>query len=235
MEFELTAEERSVGGSGAARRLRREGKIPAVLYGAGKDVTHLSLDANELNRKLEHEAFFSHILTVKIGRRQEQAVLKELQRLPGTPKLLHLDLQRVVATQALEMRVPLHFLNEEESVGKRAGGVVSHLMTDVTVRCLPKDLPEYIEVDVAALDIGDTLHLSALKLPEGVELVGLAQAEDEEADQGVVTIYRAREFVEEEEVPEEELEAGAEEAAAAEQPEEGGEEAGGGEERKDKE
>ncbi|NIR31069.1 MAG: 50S ribosomal protein L25/general stress protein Ctc [Gammaproteobacteria bacterium] len=229
MEFELVAEQRDTGGSGAARRLRREGKVPAVLYGAGKDVIHLTLNANDLKRKLAHQAFLSHILTVKIGRKKEQAILKDLQRLPGTPRVLHVDLQRVVATQALEMRVPIHFLNEEECAGKRAGGVISHLMTDVAIRCLPKDLPEYLEIDVSDVEVGGTLHLSQLKVPEGVELVGF-DPEDEESDQGVVTVYQAREFVEEEEVPEEEIEEGAEAAAEGAKPEEG-EEVEGGEEK----
>jgi large subunit ribosomal protein L25 len=229
MEFQLIAETRESGvGSAVSRRLRRQGRVPVVLYGAGKEVMHLTVDANELKKQLEHEAFFSHILTVKVGRKEEQAVLKELQRRPGTPRVLHMDLQRVVATQALEMRVPLHFLNEEQCAGKRAGGVISHLLSDALVRCLPKDLPEYVEVDVAALEIGDTLHLSDLKVPPGVELVGLAQGEDEE-DPGVVSVYQPRELVVEEEAPAEELEEGAEAPAEAERAE--GEEPGEGEEK----
>jgi large subunit ribosomal protein L25 len=174
-QFELLVEAREGKGTSAARRMRRAGKTPAVLYGAGKDVVSLSLNANELRKQLENEVFFSHVLTVKMDGKTEQVVLKALQRDPATSRVLHLDLQRVVATQALTMRVPLHFDNEDKCVGKRAGGVVSRLLTELEVTCLPKDLPEYIAVDLANLVIGQVLHLSELKLPPGVSVAATTQ------------------------------------------------------------
>jgi len=228
-DFELVCEPRTETGSSAARRLRRQGRTPITVYGGGKDVSMLSADTNELKKQLSHEAFFSHILSVKVGKRSEQAVLKELQRVPYANKLLHLDLQRVVATEAIEMRVPLHFMNEETCVGRKAGGVISHALNDVLIRCLPRYLPEYIEVDIGHLGIGDTVHLSELKLPEGVELV--ADIEGEEQDQPVVTIYQPRELEVEEEAAEEELEEAVSEAGEGKPEEEEGEEPGEGEDK----
>ena len=174
-QFELVVEAREGKGTSAARRLRRAGKTPAVLYGAGKDVIPLVLNANALRKQLENEAFFSHVLTVKMGNKTEQVVLKALQRDPVTSRVVHLDLQRVVATQALTMRVPLHFENEDKCVGKRAGGVVSRLLTELEITCLPKDLPEFIAVDLSELVIGQVLHLSELKLPPGVTVAATTQ------------------------------------------------------------
>ena len=230
-DFELQAEVREASGKGTARRLRREGMIPAVLYGAGKDSLAIKLDANDVHKRLENEAFFSHILDVKVGGDSTQVVLKALQRDPATDRVTHMDLLRVSSTQAITMQVPLHFIGEEACPGKKAGGVVSHLVVDLEISCLPKDLPEYIEVDMSAMDIGDSIHLSQIVMPEGVTLTALSQ--DAEHDQPVVSIHHAQKFEEEEEALLAEGEEGEEgevpvegEAppAAEEKPEEGGEE-----------
>jgi large subunit ribosomal protein L25 len=217
-EFELQAELREGAGKGAARRLRREGMIPAVLYGAGEDVMALKLNANSVHRQLENEAFFSHILDIKVDGQPTQAVLKALQRDPATDRIVHMDLLRVSSTQEITMHVPLHFLNEETCPGKKAGGVVNHLLMDLEISCLPKDLPEYIEVDMAAMDIGDSIHLSELTMPAGVTLLALSQ--DADSDQPVVSLQHSQKFEEEEELlaEGEELEEGEEAAAEGEAP-----------------
>jgi large subunit ribosomal protein L25 len=196
-EYELRGDVREAGGKGAARRLRREGMIPAVLYGAGKDTLSIKLNANDVHKRLENEAFFSHILDVKVGNEGTQAVLKALQRDPATDRVVHMDLLRVSSSQEITMHVPLHFLNEEVSPGRKAGGVINHLLVDLEISCLPKDLPEYIEVDMSEMDIGDSVHLSELAMPAGVTLLALAQ--DPEHDQPVVSIQHSQKFDEEEE------------------------------------
>jgi large subunit ribosomal protein L25 len=196
-EYELHGDVRETGGKGAARRLRREGMIPAVLYGAGKDTLSIKLNANDVHKRLENEAFFSHILDVKVGNEGTQAVLKALQRDPATDRVVHMDLLRVSSSQEITMHVPLHFLNEEVSPGRKAGGVINHLLVDLEISCLPKDLPEYIEVDMSEMDIGDSVHLSELAMPAGVTLLALAQ--DPEHDQPVVSIQHSQKFDEEEE------------------------------------
>ena len=178
--FELIAEKREDVGKGASRRLRRDGKLPGIVYGTDKDATMITMDHNEVMHHLEHEAFYSHILTLQIGKDKEKVVLKDLQRHPYKRSLLHIDLQRVSENEALTMRVPLHFVNEEKCVGvKTGGGVISHNMTEVEIVCLPKDLPEYVEVDMLEVNIGDTIHLNNLKLPEGVQLYALLHGGDE--------------------------------------------------------
>ena len=187
VDFDINAQSRSDVGKGASRRLRREGKVPAVLYGAGKDALSLTLDHDEIFHHLEHEAFYSHILSVKVDGKAEKAVLKDVQRHPSKPKIQHVDFQRVSETDKIHMHVPLHFIGEEVAPGVKAGGLISHLMTSIDINCLAKDLPEYIEVDVSALDIGDSIHLSHIKLPKGVEIPALAQGPDH--DLPVVSIY----------------------------------------------
>ena len=178
-KFELTAEVRTGQGTGASRRLRHAGKVPAVMYGGGKDPMMLALEHDPLQHAMQNEAFFSSILTVKVAGQAEQAVLRDLQMHPYKPRIQHLDLQRISATEKIHMRVPLHFLNQENAPGvKQQGGVVSHLMTEVDVTCLPKDLPEYLEVDLGNLTLGQSLHLSDLKLPEGVACVSLQHGQD---------------------------------------------------------
>ena len=184
-QFEVIAEPRSELGTGASRRLRRRGRLPGVLYGAGRDPVSLTLDANRLGKQMENEAFFSHLLMVKTGDEETQAVVKALQRDPATDQVLHVDLLRVSSTEELRLRAPLHFVGEEESPGRRHGGVISHLMVDVEISCLPDALPEYIEVDLSGLDVGDSLHLSELRMPEGVRLMALVH--DPDNDQPVAT------------------------------------------------
>ena len=212
ISFELNAESRTDTGKGASRRLRHADKVPAIIYGGGKDPQSLTLSHNEVLRNLEHEAFYSHILSVKIDGSETRAILRDLQRHPSKPRILHMDLQRISESEKLKTQVPLHFLGEEDAPGVKGGGLVSHDQTEVAIECLPKDLPEFIEVDISALDIGDSIHLSDLSVPEGVTLLELARGEDH--DQNVVSIHVKRVVEEVEEVPEAE--------AAA----EGGEEAG---------
>ena len=159
---------------------------PAILYGGGKDSTPLSLEENRIRKQIENEAFAAHVLTVKVGGEESQAVLKSVHRDPATERVIHMDFQRISATSEIHMHVPLHFVNEEDCPGKRAGGIVTRLLVEVEVGCLPKDLPEYIEVDMSALDVGDSVHLSELGLPEGVHVMALAHNPDN--DQPVVNV-----------------------------------------------
>ncbi|SFM68077.1 LSU ribosomal protein L25P [Ectothiorhodospira mobilis] len=191
LQFEFEAEPRVEQGKGASRRLRREGKMPAIIYGGGKEPQSITLSHKDVWQSQEHDAFYSHILTIRINGQSERAILRDLQRHPYRPWVLHLDLQRVNETEALRVHVPLHFLNEETCVGvKKGGGMLSHQAVEVEVECLPKDLPEYIEVDVEELKVGDSIHLSQLKLPAGVTLTALAQGEDH--DLPVVSVLKTR-------------------------------------------
>jgi large subunit ribosomal protein L25 len=194
--FELNAEKRTDIGKGASRRLRRlEDKIPGILYGGEKEPTAITLQHKQVLKALENEAFYSHILTINVDGKAEKAVLKDVQRHAFKPKVAHMDFQRVSAKTKLHMHVPLHFINEEIAPGvKTAGGIVNHLLTDVEVVCLPNVLPEFIEVDLAGLQVNQAIHLSDLKLPKGVELVALSH----EHDLAVVNIQLPRSAVAEE-------------------------------------
>ena len=198
ISFELNAEPRSDLGKGASRRLRRAGKVPAIIYGGNKDPEALTLSHNEVLRNLENEAFYSHILTIKSGANETQAILRDLQRHPSKAVIMHMDLQRVSATETLRTSVPIHIVGEEVAPGVKAGGLVSHDLTEVEVECFPKDLPEYIEVDIAALEVGDSIHLSALQVPEGVTLTELARGEDHDASVVSIHVKRVAEEIEEE-------------------------------------
>lgn len=178
--FQVTAEPRTEQGKSASRRLRRSGKVPAILYGAGKDPASIQLDHNEMLLHTEHEAFYSHILTLKMSSgADEKVVLKAMQRHPVRPLILHVDLLRINESEELTLRVPLHFLNEETCPAvKTNGGVISHHMNDLEVLCLPKDLPEFIEIDLMDVAIGDTIHLADLKMPAGVRIASVAHGGD---------------------------------------------------------
>ena len=187
VSFEVNAQPRTGTGTGASRRLRRTGLVPAIVYGAHQDPEMVSVSHNELLKHLEHEAFYSHVLDLKVGDDVTKVVLKDMQRHPAKPFILHVDFMRVSQDEKLKMVVPLHFLNEETRKGIKMGGVASHTITEVEIVCLPKDLPEFIGVDMAEMEIGSIVHLSELVLPEGV---ALAHAPD--PDEPVVVIHGAR-------------------------------------------
>lgn len=185
--FEFEAHVRTETGSAAMRRLRREDQVPAIVYGAGKEPALISIMHKEVLKALGHEAVYSHILTIKTNGKAEKVVLKDLLRHPSKPKVLHMDFLRVSGKEKLTMHVPLHFEGDASSPGLKAGGVLSKLMTDLEVTCLPADLPEYIAIDISKMDIGDAIHLSEITLPKGVAL--LHAVVDEEHDQAVVSIH----------------------------------------------
>ena len=171
--FEFVAESRGQSGTTAARGVRRIGKVPAVIYGGHAEPKMLMLSHNEVVKHLEHEAVYSHVLDVNVDGKVEKAILKGVQRNPAKFQILHLDFQRVSMKEAIKVHVPLHFINESTSIGGKKGGIATHSMVDVEVSCLPSALPEFIEVDMAKLDIGESLHLSDLVLPKGVEIIEL--------------------------------------------------------------
>ena len=184
MQLEINAKKRDTQGTGASRRLRRAARVPGIVYGAGKDAQPIDLDHKELYFGLKNETFHSSVLTLNLDGAPESVLLRDFQMHPYKQQLLHVDFQRVDATHKVHVKVPLHFTNAEKSPGvKQAGGVVSHIYTEVDVVCLPADLPEFIEVDLSELASGNSLHMSHLKLPQGVELAGLHGA-----DPTVVTI-----------------------------------------------
>ena len=199
VDFSLNANTRNDLGKGASRRLRRnDALVPAIVYGGNKEPQSISIAARELNKALENEAFYSHVIKLSVDGKKEDVLLKALQRHPAKPMVMHADFLRVVAGHEVTVHVPLHFLNEDTCVGvKKSGGVISYTMTDVEVNCLPKDLPEFIEVDMAEVDLGDIVHLSSLKLPKGVSIPALAQGADH--DLPVANVHAARVAVEAEE------------------------------------
>jgi len=202
-DYDLIAELREDQGKGASRRLRREGKVPAILYGGGRPPRALAFDHNSVLHEMETESFYSSVLNIKVGNKNQAAILKDVQRHPSRRQVLHLDLQRIVEDEEIRMNVPLHFVGEEQSPGvKNDGGTVSRLMTEVEVTCLPKDLPEYIEVDISGMQLDDMLHLSDIKVPAGVELVELTHGE--EYDQPIVSVHIVKQAPIEEEEPAEE-------------------------------
>jgi large subunit ribosomal protein L25 len=186
--FELVAEFRETQGKGASRRLRHEGKVPAILYGGHADARTLTLNHQKLLIMLDNERFYSTILNLKVGDQSQAAILKDVQRHPFKNAILHMDFQRVEENEKIRISIPLHFTGAAVSPGvKSQGGIVSHMRTEAEVSCLPKDLPEFIEVDISGLSLNESIHLSQLKIPEGVTLVDLAKE-----DAAVVAIHSPR-------------------------------------------
>lgn len=198
-------------GKGASRRLRHANQIPAVLYGGGTDPVSLTFDHNDILKSLDNEAFYSSILTVKVDGKANKAVLKDVQRHAYKPKVLHIDLQRVSDKEKIHMHVPLHFIGDDKAPGLREGGLLTHNMADLEIVCMAKDLPEFIEVDVSNMGLEDTIHISDLKLPAGVESVQLSHGADH--DLPVAAMHKKKGGGDEETS-----------ASAEETPEEGGEE-----------
>ena len=192
----IQATGRNVEGKGASRRLRRAASIPAIIYGGKSQPQPIQLDHEKIWLAQQNEWFYSSILNIDVEGKVEQVLLRDMQRHPFKQIIMHLDFQRVDANQALRASVPLHFLNEDKSpAGKAADVVVLHELNDVEVSCLPKDLPEFIEIDLSNLVVGDIIHLSDLKLPEGVELPELKLGK--EHDVAVVIAKHGKEDAEE--------------------------------------
>ncbi|MEW8508181.1 MAG: 50S ribosomal protein L25/general stress protein Ctc [Candidatus Thiodiazotropha sp.] len=200
--FEINAQSRDDSGKGASRRLRRTGLVPGIVYGAHKDPAMISVPHNEIAHSLENEGFYANLLSLKLNGKEETVVLKDLQRHPSKPFILHVDFQRVQADEKIRLHVPIHFINESICPGIKAGGQASHVMSDMEITCLPKDLPEFIEVDMTSLEMGTVLHASQVQLPEGVNLI----THEGNEDPIVLTIHTAHttEIVEDDEAAPEE-------------------------------
>ena len=195
-QFELTARIRARSGTNLVRRLRREGDVPAVLYGGGKPNLSIAVNHDVLYHSLEKEEFHSAVIIINTDGNKEQVILRDVQRHPHKITVLHADFQRVDEDKALTMSLPIHFIGEEECLGVKTGGVISHLMNDVEVSCLPKDLPGKIELDLTHLGLNESLHLSDIKLPEGVNITTLMHDESHEHDHAVVSVTARRVGVE---------------------------------------
>jgi len=179
MTIEINAVKRDVKGTGASRRLRHAGSVPGVVYGGGKEAVTLEINAKELFLQFRHEAFHASVLSLIVDGKKENVLLRDFQMHPVRNTIQHIDFQRVSATEKIHVKVPFHFINADVAPGvKLGGGIVAHVLTEADVSCLAKDLPEFIEVDVANLEMGHSIHLSQLKLPKGVEFVQLAHGDD---------------------------------------------------------
>jgi len=220
MKIAIKANERVVKGTGASRRLRHSGKIPGILYGNHKDAKSIEFDNKELLMQFKHEAFHASILTLEVGGEKESVILRDYQLDPVKNNLLHVDFQRINEKEKLHVKVPFHFINEETAPGvKLEGGIVSHIMTEVDIACLPKDLPQYIEVDLGALNMGESIHLSQIQIAEGIELTPLTHGNDA----AVTSITKPKVVVEPDPVAGEEgLEASADESSDSESSEDSG-------------
>jgi large subunit ribosomal protein L25 len=198
--FELEAKVRTDQGKGASRRLRRlSNEIPAIIYGGDKDPLSITLSHDDISHAVENEAFFSHIITIKVGKDSEQVIIKALQRHPAKPFILHADFQRILADEEITVNVPVHFLNEEKCKGvKLEGGIISRTLTEIEITCLPKDLPEFLEVDMLDVGVGENIHLTDVTFPEGVTSVALSHGGDD-ADLVVASVHAAKGGAEEEE------------------------------------
>ena len=201
--FNLDASARTDLGKGASRRLRREDKVPGIIYGGEEAPVSITLAHNKLFQASEFEAFYSHVLTLNVDGKATEVLVKDMQRHAFKPKIMHIDFQRVIAGQDVHTNVPLHFVNEEKSAAVKAGGIAEHHVTEIEVTCPAKDLPEFIEVDMAAVEMGQTLHLSDLTLPAGVTSVELGK-DDEAHNLAVVTVKPAPKAAGSEEEGEEE-------------------------------
>jgi large subunit ribosomal protein L25 len=198
-QFEVTAEVREDMGKGASRRLRRlAGQIPAIIYGGDKDPIPLTLNSKDLEKSLTNEAFYSHVLTIKVGKSKEKAILKDLQRHPAKNTVTHADFMRVDDKVLLKVHVPIHFLNEDNCHGvKTEGGIIQHQTTDIEVQCLPGDIPAFIEVDMLTVPIGQIIHLSDIALPKGVTSVALTLGESHDLAVASVIASKATDDIDE--------------------------------------
>ena len=199
MEFLINAEKRETKGTSSSRNTRRLNLVPAIIYGAGSKEQMISLNKFEVNKHLESDGFYSQVLDVSIDGAKEQVILRDIQRHPAKQEILHIDFQRIRADQKINVTVPVNFINEEVSPGVKVnGGIVSHLITELEIICLPKDIPENITVDMVDLELDHPIHLKDLTLPTGVELTLLQRGDDDAGEMGVVVIHMAKAEEEEE-------------------------------------
>ena len=190
-QVNLNAENREVEGKSSSRQLRKAGSVPAVIYGGKEEPLKITILEKDIAKASEVPGFATQILNISISGKNQNVIVKEIQRHPATQRVLHADLMRVDPDTKISISVPVRFINEDSCVGvKMHGGVVSHLINDIDITCLASNLPEYLEVDVENMDIGDSIFLSALNLPEGVEIPALALGEDR--DQAVVSVSEAK-------------------------------------------
>lgn len=179
MKIEIKANVRDTKGTGASRRLRKNGSIPGIVYGNKKDAVSITLDGKDLSLKFKKEAFHASILSLNLDGKKESVLLRDYQLEPVKSTLLHVDFQRINENEKIHVKVPFHFINEDIAKGvKLDGGVITHIITEVDIACLPKDLPQFIEVDLIDLGLGHSIHLSEIKLPEGIELTTLTHGND---------------------------------------------------------
>jgi large subunit ribosomal protein L25 len=179
MKIEIKANVRDTKGTGASRRLRKNGSIPGIIYGNKKDAVSITLDGKDLSLKFKKEAFHASILSLDLDGKKESVLLRDYQLEPVKSTLLHVDFQRINENEKIHVKVPFHFINEDIAKGvKLDGGVITHIITEVDIACLPKDLPQFIEVDLTDLGLGHSIHLSEIKLPEGIELTTLTHGND---------------------------------------------------------
>ena len=201
--IQLNAEPREDSGKGASRRLRHTGMVPAIIYGGDKAPISIMLKHNDFFHALEKEAIYTQLIDLNLGKKKEVVVLRDLQRHPFKQKIMHADFFRIDNKKPIHVTIPVHTLNADDCAGvKIDGGMLSLMMSEIEVICLPKDIPEYLEIDVAKLHLGETIHLSQIKMPKGVEIVALTHDEDGDHDLGVVSVLKTRAEVVSDEAPE---------------------------------
>jgi large subunit ribosomal protein L25 len=199
-QFEIIARIRARSGTNLVRRLRREGDVPAVIYGGDKENISIAINHDVLFHSLEKEEFHSAIIVINTDGKKEQAILRSVQRHPHKINILHADFQRVDDNKLLTMSMTIHFVGEDDCIGvKNSGGMLTHLINDVEISCMPKDLPEHIELDVSNLDLNESLHLTDIKLPEGVNITALMHDDEVDHDLAVVSVMASRVETEEDE------------------------------------
>ncbi len=205
----LNAELRSDSGKGASRRLRRQGLVPAIVYGGDREPAKISIAHNEFIHELDNEAIYTQVIELRVADRKQDVILRDLQRHPYKNKVIHADFYRIDENKPIKVVVPIHVANADKCVGVRGdSGVISQVVTEIEIIALPKNLPEYLEIDALDVHLGETLHLTDIKLPEGVQIVALTHLEDVEDIEhdvhnvGVLTVFKPREEIIEEEAPE---------------------------------